>query len=271
MVAVRLRSCTNAARCVQCVAVFTASNWPTRAEVWHDSPSLFSDVIAKQTAGRGRDNPSLSLAYNNRGVAFKNRGTTDAALADFAEAIRINPEDSRGFVNRANLYFIRQDHVRARPDYDHAIALDPDNAIAFSNRGGLFANTGRLDTALVDFDRALELNPTSSTPCAAARLVLYTQAHFDRAFKDADRYVTLNRNADAFGLRAVIEQGLGRQRETKADFSAAIELDPRGGIYYRDRSVFYRQQGDRVRALQDARTARVLVVSIDSMYVRSLE
>src|SRR5207247_5706518 len=73
-----------------------------RARVWHDSASVFSDVIEKGVAERGRFNPFLSLAYNNRGVARKVGGDLDGALADYNEAARINPRDTRSYVNRDN-------------------------------------------------------------------------------------------------------------------------------------------------------------------------
>ena len=242
-----------------------------RARVWRDSLTLFSDVIEKEVAAHGRDNPHLSLAYNNRGVARKNRGDTQAALADFNEAIRINPRDPRGFDNRATYYFNRRDFDHALPDYDRAIALDPEDAVGYSNRGGLLASTGRYDRALADFDRALRLRPDFLDAIRGRALLFYTLRRYEDARKDCDHYLALSPSADVLGLRALAYQGLGRTREAEADFTNAIRLDPQGGIYYRDRSAFYRQLGDRARALQDARAAQSLGVPLDSTYLKSLE
>jgi len=242
-----------------------------RTMVWLNSITLFTDVIEKETAAHGRDHPFMSLAYNNRGVALKNRGDAQAGLADFNEAIRINPRDSRGFVNRANHYYNRRDYERALPDYDRAIELRPDDEIAYSNRGGLLASTGNFDRALADFDHALQLKPDYLNAIRSRALLLYTLGRYETALKDCDRYLALIPSADVLGLRALIYQGLGRTREAEADFSNAIRLDPKSGGYYRDRSALYNQLGDRARALQDAKTAQALGVPVDSTYLRSLQ
>ena len=242
-----------------------------RANVWRNSLTLLSDVIQKETAARGRDNPHLAIAYNNHGVALKNLGDAQAALADFNEAIRINPGDTRAYVNRGNYYFNRQDYARALPDYDRAIERKPDNEIAYSNRGGLLASTGQLDRALTDFDHALQLKPYFLDAIRGRALVFYAQRQYDRALKDCEHYVALNPTADMLGLRGLAYQGLGRAREAEADLTRAIQLDPKAPGYYRDRSLLYSQLGDRTRALQDARIAQSLGAPIDSAYLRSLE
>ena len=241
-----------------------------RAGVWHDSLTLFTDVIEKEVATRGRDNPFLALPYNNRGVARKNRGDIEGGLADFNEATRINSADSRSHVNRANVYFNRGEYARALPDYDRAIVLDPRNAIAYSNRGGVHANSGRFDLALADFGKALEIQPDFLDALRNRGMVHQVQGRHEQALADFDHFLRLRPQADVYDMRGLSDQGLGRLREAEADFGAAIRLDPRNGTALVNRSRLRLQAGDRAGALEDALTAQRLGVTLAPGYLESL-
>src|SRR3989338_6117745 len=68
---------------------------------------------------------TMSGAYNNRGLAWGNKGNLDNAIAD----------------------------------YDTAIRLNPNLAEAYNNRGLAWGNKGNLDNAIADYDTAIRLNP----------------------------------------------------------------------------------------------------------------
>ena len=69
--------------------------------------------------------PNHAEAFNNRGIALKDLGRLDEAMAS----------------------------------YDKAIALKPGYLEALNNRGNLFLKQGRYDGAFADFDQAYSLNP----------------------------------------------------------------------------------------------------------------
>jgi len=181
-----------------------------RTAVWQTSVALFTDVLAKETASRGADNPFLALPYNNRGVARKNRGDIEGGLADFNEAVRINASDVRGHINRANVYFNRQEYERALPDYDRAIALDPRSAIAYANRGGVYAMRSRFDLALPDFDKALEIRPDFLDALRGRGMVHQAQGRYEQAVRDFDRYLSIQANPEVSERRTQSLQALGR-------------------------------------------------------------
>ena len=82
-------------------------------------------------SGAGR--PSIN--YNNRGYAYRDKGDTDRAIADFNEAIRLDPKNAIAYTNRGLAYGDKGDTDRAIADLTEAIRLDPKNAIAYTNRG----------------------------------------------------------------------------------------------------------------------------------------
>ena len=76
-------------------------------------------------------NPDDALAYNNRGILWRELGDVNRAIADFDEAIRRNPQPRSdvtgpGFVNvytnRGLAWQAKGDYERALADYDKGIA-----------------------------------------------------------------------------------------------------------------------------------------------------
>ena len=63
-----------------------------RSRVWHDSVTLWSNVI--------ENDPGISRAWNSRGVAFVENGDFPAAVRDFDRSIAIEPCYEQALVNR---------------------------------------------------------------------------------------------------------------------------------------------------------------------------
>src|SRR5262249_28342935 len=82
-------------------------------------------------------------AFNNRGIAYKNKGDYDRAIADYDEAIRLNPELEEAFNNRGVAYESKGNYYRAIADYDAAIRLNLDNPNALNNRGRTYEDLGQ--------------------------------------------------------------------------------------------------------------------------------
>jgi len=122
-----------------------------RTRVWHDSVTLWNDVIDKA--------PTAALAYFNRGSAWGARGDHERAVADFTEVLRLFPTDADSYLNRGRA----QDRL-GRPDlavqdFTSAIDLNPDDAASWHGRGRAFVLLGDPERGLGDLDRALSLDP----------------------------------------------------------------------------------------------------------------
>jgi tetratricopeptide (TPR) repeat protein len=66
-----------------------------------------------------------ATAYRLRGVAYRDKGHLDRAIADFSEAIGLNPLLASAYHDRGVAYRARGDQRRAIADYADAIRLDP--------------------------------------------------------------------------------------------------------------------------------------------------
>ena len=121
----------------------------------------------------------LATAYNNRGVAFRNKQQYGKAIGDFDEAIRLEPHFTTAFNNRAVAYRNKGDLDRALADYDEAIHLEPNYVAAFYNRGLVLMDKGEFRRAIDDFTVVLQAGP----PIA---IVLYRRSQARARSGDSD-------------------------------------------------------------------------------------
>ena len=68
-------------------------------------------------------NPSLALAYNNRGSAYYQLGRIERAIEDYDRSIQLSPRSGEFYVNRAQAYALLNKDAEARQDYDLAVKL----------------------------------------------------------------------------------------------------------------------------------------------------
>ena len=76
-------------------------------------------------------------AYCARGEAFLYSGKTMRAIADYAEAIRLEPRHAEAFILRGNAWYYKNEYDKAIADYTEAIRLDPKNDQFFCWRGSV--------------------------------------------------------------------------------------------------------------------------------------
>ena len=101
--------------------------------------------------------PNYADAYNNRGVAYWDKGQYDRAIEDYNKAITLDPKDAAAYNNRGVAYNDKGQHDRAIEDFNKAIALDPNNASAYNNRGFAYYTNGNMGRAISDFQKACDL------------------------------------------------------------------------------------------------------------------
>lgn len=97
-----------------------------RCKVWHDSITLWSDVIAQF--------PDARLAYQGRGAGYAVYGYFDKAILDFKRAVSLDPGYSGIYDDMGNAYANKGDFELAFSSYSKALQLDPRNGKAYYNR-----------------------------------------------------------------------------------------------------------------------------------------
>ncbi len=111
--------------------------------------------------------------------------------------------------------------------FARAASLDPDRASRWSNLGSALARAGRSDASIWATQRALTLDPNDRT--AGRNLVRYLLAAGASARARAavdDLLARHPRDADGLALRGVLKGNAGDLAGARADFEAALAVDP---------------------------------------------
>jgi tetratricopeptide (TPR) repeat protein len=107
-------------------------------------------------------NPDRVEAYNNRGIAWCNKGDYDRAIADYNKALEIDPRCADVYNNRGGVWLYKGEYDLAIHDFDKALGINPNFAKAYSNRGAGWFCKGDFELAIDDYNKALEINPNSA-------------------------------------------------------------------------------------------------------------
>src|SRR5215470_16256451 len=168
-------------------------------------------------------NAKFPAAFNNRGVAYDYKGDYDHAIADYDQAIKLKPSAESHF-NRGNAYLGKSQYASAIDDYNQAIKLKADFAQAFDNRCWARAVVGILKQALADCNEALRLMPNNAATLDSRGFVFLKMTHYDAAVSDYDAALRINPKL-AFALYG---RGLARLKNEdpsgEADIAAAKAL-----------------------------------------------
>ena len=197
-------------------------------------------------------NPNDAETYNNRGVAYSNKGDYDRAIEDFNKVIELNPDNADAYYNRGKVYSEQSDYDRAIKDFTQAIQLKPDNADAYNNRGIAYESKGDFDRAIEDYAQAIQLKPDNADAYYNRGKVYSEQSDYDSAIADFTTMIHLNPNdADAHNNRGVAYIKKGDYDRAIEDFNKVIELNPNDAEAYKNRGVAYGEKGDYDRAIKD--------------------
>ena len=179
-------------------------------------------------------NPNNAGAYNNRGIAYKEKGEHECAIEDYNKAIELNPKLASAYVNRGSAYGAKGEFDRTLSDCNKAIELDPKLAGAYSNRGAAYSKKGELDLAIADCNKAIELDPKLAEAYSNRGVAYDGKGEHDLAIKDYTMAVKHQPDyAEAYYNRGLVYAEKGELNSAIVNFTKVIELDPDcAGAYY---------------------------------------
>jgi tetratricopeptide (TPR) repeat protein len=111
---------------------------------------------------------NLAVSYNNRGMAYEQKGLYDQAITDFNSAIVLMPDDFVSYADRGIAYKNKGLYDQAIADYTKAITLMPGGVPALAptyyNRGLAYELKGQRDQAVADYRSSLKIDPNFKSP-----------------------------------------------------------------------------------------------------------
>ena len=215
----------------------------------------YSDVetIWNMTIAR---NPACLMAYNNRGVIYKDLGNYRQAIEDFNKAIEIKSDNAVAYYNRGNVYTDLGNYRQAIAELNRAIEINPGYAEAYSNRGNAYKSIGNYRQAIEDYNRAIEINPIQAEAYIGRGVAYKVLGNYRQAIAELNRAIEINPGyAEAYSNRGNAYGGLGNYKQAIEDYDRAIEIKPGYTDAYFNRGLGYLNQGDNISGCRDARKA----------------
>lgn len=132
------------------IAALMVSTW-VQVGYWQNGQTLFSHAI-KVTSNNW-------LAHHNLGVALKEKGRIEEAVAHFRKALEIRPNYPDARLNLATTLAEKGDLDSAGTEFARALRGTADDADVYYNLGIAFCSRGRLEEAEAEFRKALAIKP----------------------------------------------------------------------------------------------------------------
>lgn len=159
---------------------------------------------------KSQDKTVRSDEHNSRGIELADRGWLDEAIREFKKAIELDPESAHAHDNLATVYSEKKFYVQALEEYLTALRLEPDSATAHYNLA-CFLATHSHEMAIEQYKEAIAQDPE------------YPDAHLNLGMTYAD---------------------LDQRDEAKAEFKAAIEMEPSDALARHELAAMLMDEGD---------------------------
>jgi protein O-mannosyl-transferase len=247
------------------VVILSVLTW-NYAKVWENTETLFSHVLARYK--------HVSVALQNRARYYREHEEYDKSLADYTTAISIN-QDPSCYVNRGRLFFEKGNYDEAFTDFTQALLADTTRSLNYAaallNRGAIFGMRKQYDSAIGDLTRSIGIKPGEKQAWLNLALVQFYNNNFSEAKKACDKYLFLKSDdVKMINFRGQCHEKLGNYKEALADYNMSLEMEPKKGDYYLNRSFLYSLMGDKEKAISDAQKAQSLGVKLEEGYLRGL-
>ena len=201
-------------------------------------------------------NPNNASTYNNRGIAYGEKGDYDRAIGDHNTAIKLNPNLAEPYTNRGAAYDKKGDYDRAIGDYNTAIKLNPNLAEPYTNRGVAYDKKGDYDRAIGDHNTAIKLKPNDAEAYTNRGTAYLNKGDFDRAIENYNAAIQLeSRLAGAYYNRGIAYLSKGDFDRAIENFSKVIKMNPNDAIAYNSRGMMRLHLREWDKAREDLTTA----------------
>ncbi|MBN1383606.1 MAG: tetratricopeptide repeat protein [Elusimicrobia bacterium] len=227
-------------------------------------------------------NPKYAEAYNNRGIAYYNKGLYGKAIEDTTMAIQINPKyaDADTYLFIGNAYLFQLLYDDAIEYYTRGIKLNPKDSDGYFCRGMAYDDKGLYDEAIEDYTKAIQISPKETVIYHNRGEAYKNKGLYDEAIENFTMVIKLDPNNIHYIHRGDAYYDKGLYDEAIKDFTKAIKClaktinpDPRfpkltteiTGSCYDKRGNAYYKKGLCDKAISDFKRA------VDLGYYSSLE
>lgn len=258
-----------------------------RTQVWHNTKTLWLDVISKypasadttwnatHTAKIVKVQQGVPTAYKNLGnyyVQDKNPPDYDSAYMYYKVLEDIHSDDAGVYSNLGNIWAIRHNINKALEEYTKSIRLDSNDFDVYLDRAVTYSNLGQFDLAIEDYNHAARIDPNSEGLLSNRGYTYLSAKQYQKCIDDYNRLIKINPdNPQYYFNRGVAESDIGNPQAALADFMKDLSANPKNANCLFNISVVYQQMKDYKNALDYAVRAQQAGYKVADSYIKSLQ
>ena len=183
---------------------------------------------------------SLSV-YGENATDYFNLGlkstVTRTKIKYFSKALELAPSLTEAYEKRGLLYFFQGQFNNVIQDFQAYIRLAPPKAEAYRMLGMGYLKSGDYQSAIYNFTRAIEIDSKQASAYSKRAEAHCLSGNYDLTILDSTKAIELGgdpRNiADAYRTRAKAFRKTGRNELSAADIRSSWQIDPRYAYYFR--------------------------------------
>ena len=170
--------------------------------------------------------PNSPILYNFYGVASKNLGDEESALASFEKAISLRPDYAEAYSNFGNFLVKIGDNHGAIQKYKKALELKPNYAEAYYNIGNALQRSKEPEQALKHYYRSIELNSNYVDSYFRIATIFDARSDFREAIENYSKVLAISPdNAEAHSNIGRIQMELGNINEAIKSLKRSLLLN----------------------------------------------
>jgi len=205
------------------IAATLLSTRPTDVSLLYLSYRLYSDLTNRAILTLAISDPGSAEMHHVMARELQRHGDTDAAIANYREAIKIDPTLPGVHAELGDLLYHSSDEnlkAGAQAEFEAAVAANPTDERSLLSLGMIAAEKSDLKTAYTDDSRAVQLDPNDTDACTELAKVLVLMNERDKAQQMLQRAVQSDpTNYVAHFRLAALYRQQGKTDEAKTEIA----------------------------------------------------
>jgi tetratricopeptide (TPR) repeat protein len=171
-------------------------------------------------------NANLSVRAGEMSLAS---GAAEVSLAHAEHAIRLDPKLAAAWALRGRVFWQLNQHDRALADLERSLEFSPDNSEVMMNIATIYRQRGQASRCLTTLNHLLDTCPTGEEPQAALAMQGVTLLEMNRPQQAVEALIAATRrgpdSAELFFQLARAQTAAGRMDEAAAAARRALSVD----------------------------------------------